>query len=245
MSDLLDAINSRIKSPYFGYAILSFLALNWRGIFLLIVTDGEPSTRLEAFDSETSYWTLVILPLIAGAIVAASTHWLRYLFLLAAEKPLELIENSNLEAEHKKAIRHAELEKYRSDLAATQESELIDRAKRDEKIEEIGDESKKKELVEQIGELRKKRDTVISNAANELIVAAASDKNGNIMKPRSIGSQTIQAGKKAFGGKSKRDYAEYEAALDELLSKGYVKEVGLKGEIFELTHNGWELADAA
>jgi len=223
---------------------LAFLALNWRGIFLLTVSEGDPESRLEAFDSVTSYWSTVVFPLIVGAVVAASSHWLKYLFLLIAEKPLELIENSNLEAEHKKAIRQSELEQVRVALAATRETELIERAKRDESIAQISDESKKKELEEEIGKIRRERDIKISDGAKELLKAAASDKNGTIMKPRTIGEQSIQAGKLSFGRESKRDYAAYDSALSELIANGYVKSVGNKGEIFELTHEGWKLADA-
>ena len=34
MNDIFDAISARIKAPYFGYALLAFIGLNWRGIFL-------------------------------------------------------------------------------------------------------------------------------------------------------------------------------------------------------------------
>lgn len=244
MKDVVDAINSRIKSPYFGYAVLAFFALNWRGIFLLVVTKEAPAERLQLFDAETSFWSLVVLPLIVGALVAASTHWLRYLFLLVARKPLELIENSNLEAEHRKFIRQAELEQVRADLAAKRESELIDRAKRDESIAEISDESKKKELEEEIKKIRSERDIKLSDMARELLLAAASEDNGTIMAPKTLGEQSIQAGKKSFGKISKRDYTAYESALDELVASGYVQPVGHKGEIYELTHKGWQLADA-
>ncbi|OPX54398.1 hypothetical protein SAMN02745127_02821 [Oceanospirillum multiglobuliferum] len=244
MKDVVDAINSRIKSPYFGYAVLAFFALNWRGIFLLAVSTGSPAERLQLFDTETSFWSLAILPLIIGALVAASTHWLRYLFLLVAKKPLGLIENSNLEAEHRKFIRQAELEQVRADLAAQRESELIDRAKRDESIAEISDESKKKELEEEIKKIRNERDVKLSEKARELLLSAASEDKGVIMTPKTLGEQSIQAGKKSFGKNSKRDYAEYQSALNELVTSRYVQPVGHKGEIYELTHEGWQLADA-
>ena len=196
MKDVLDAIPDRIKSPYFGYAILAFLVLNWLGIFLLIVTEADPVKRLGAFDSETSYWSLFIFPLIAGAVVAASTHWLRYFFLLVAEKPLKLIENSNMEAQHNKAIRQAELEQKRTELTANRERELIERAKRDDSISEISDESVKKGLKEEIEKIRNERDVSLSDTAKELL-AAASSGNGTIMKPRTLGKQSIQAGKQS------------------------------------------------
>ncbi len=244
MKDVVDAVNSRIRSPYFGYAILAFFAFNWRGIFLLVVTKASPAERLELFDTETSIWSLVVLPLIVGALVAASTHWLKYLFFLVARTPLERIENINLEAEHKKTIRQAELEQVRVDLAAKRESELIDRAKRDESIAEILDESKKSELEKKIKKIRSERDIKLSDVARELLLAAAEEDHGIIMVPKTIGEQSIQAGKKSFGKKSKRDYAAYESALNELVASGYVQPVGHKGEIYELTHEGWQLADA-
>jgi hypothetical protein len=244
MKDVVDAINSRIRSPYFGYAVLAFFALNWRGIFLLIVSTDSPTERLQLFDTVTNVWSLVVLPIIAGALVAASTHWLRYLFLLVSKKPLELIENSNLEAEHRKFIRQAELEQLRTDLAAKRESELIERAKRDESIAEISDESKKKELEEEIKKIRSERDIALSDNARELLLAAASEDNGRIMTPKTLGEQSIQAGKKTFGKNSKRSYAAYESALNELVASGHVQPVGYKGEIYELTHEGWQLADA-
>ncbi|MFT7880687.1 MAG: hypothetical protein ABXS91_09875, partial [Sulfurimonas sp.] len=72
MDEIVDAITSRFKSPYFGYALLAFFALNWRGIFLLAVTDGSPQDRLAAFDSVTDTYTLILFPLLTGALVAAT-----------------------------------------------------------------------------------------------------------------------------------------------------------------------------
>jgi hypothetical protein len=244
MKDVIDAINSRLRSPYFGYAVLAFLAFNWRGIFLLLTSNATPIDRLALFDSETNYWTLAVLPLIVGALVAASNHWLKYLFLLIARKPLELIDNSNLVSEHKKIIQQAELEMVRSDLAAKRESELIERAKRDESLAELFDESKKKELEEKIYKIREARDIKLSNEARELLTAAASEEKGTILVLKTLGGGSMQAGKKAFGSQSKKDYAAYEAALRELVAAGYVKPAGHKGQIFELTHEGWQLVDA-
>lgn len=86
-------------------------------------------------------------------------------------------------------------------------------------------------------------DAGISKNAYELIKAAASDENGTIMKPKAMGLNSIQAGSQQFGGSGKREYAMYEEALNELLDKNYVKGLGIKDEVFELTHAGWELAD--
>ncbi|MHB0805389.1 hypothetical protein [Stutzerimonas nitrititolerans] len=261
MKDVIDAVSSRIKTPYFGYAVLAFLALNWRGLFLLITTTGSPQERLAAFDTVTNNYTLLVLPLLAGAVVAASTSWIQYIFGIISRKPSGLIDNLYLEAEHKRTIRQAELEQSRSDLFAVKEKELIDRAKRDEEVASIEDDDAKVKLAAQIETLRQERDQLsaqlknqsnvgrpstytLSKEAIDIIKAASQSKSGTIIRPRSIGDRTVQAGEKTFGSENSRDFAKYDAALDELIKRGLVKALGGKGEVFELTSNGWQVADA-
>lgn len=261
MKDLLDAVSARIKTPYFGYAILAFFALNWRGIFLLAATEGTPQERLAAFDCVTNHYTLIIWPLVVGTLVAASTHWIQLVFVIISRKPAGLIDNLRLEAEHRKTIRQTELEQSRSDLFAVKEQELIERAKRDEEVAGIEDEEAKEKLATQLEILRRERDQLsaqlknqtsaekptaynLSPEAVEILKAASEDKNGRILKPRSIGNRSIQAGKKSFGSEGSREFAQYDGALDELVMHGLIKNLGGKGEVFELTGKGWQVADA-
>jgi hypothetical protein len=261
MKDVWDAVSTRIKTPYFGYAVLAFIALNWRGLFLLAVTTGTPQDRLSAFDSVTSYHTLFAFPLIIGAAVALITPWLQLLFRFLSSKPLEMIDNINLEAEHKKTIKQTQLEQVRTDFFAYKEKELIDRAKRDEEVASIEDSDTKEKLIAQLQEIRNERDKLseeletqsnfgtptfytITSEGKELIIAASKDKNGTIIRDRSIGSKEIQAGRKSFGAEDSREYAKYDSALDMLHNHGLVKPVGNRGEIFELTNSGWELAES-
>tara|TARA_R110002110_G_scaffold14698_1_gene67577 strand:- start:120 stop:908 length:789 start_codon:yes stop_codon:yes gene_type:complete len=261
MKDVVDAVSSRIKTPYFGYAIIAFFALNWRGIFLLVVAEGTARERLAAFDSTNSPLTLLVYPLIVGAIVAASAHWIQFIFGLISRKPSGLIDNLYLEAEHKKTIRQTELEQSRSDLFAVKEKELIDRAKRDEEVAGIENDEAKEKLAAQLESLRHERDQLskqlkdqntagkpiaysLSKEAKEILKAASENSNGTIIKPQSIGSRSIQAGSKSLGSDSSRDFSKYDAALEELVAAGLVKPQGVKGEMFALTHEGWQVADA-
>lgn len=79
--------------------------------------------------------------------------------------------------------------------------------------------------------------------ARVLLKTASRDKNGTILKLAMIGGRFIQAGGKSFGGGGGRESARWEHALNELLGEGLVVERGHKGEYFELTHEGWALAD--
>lgn len=260
MKDIWDAVTARVKTPYFGYAVLAFIALNWRGFFLLAVTSGTPQDRLSAFDSATSHYTLFALPLLIGTFVAFVTPWLQYFFSFISSKPLGMIDYLNLQAEHKKTIKQTELEQVRASFFADRERELIARAKRDEEVANIEDNDTKERLIVQLQELRRERDNLskqlkdqsnlgtpsfiaLPKEGKELLVAAAQDKNGTIIRIRAIGSKEIQAGGRLFGGENSRDYAKYDSALDRLMSNGLVKSVGNKGELFELTHLGWEYAE--
>ena len=83
----------------------------------------------------------------------------------------------------------------------------------------------------------------ISEEAKNLIKAAAQRDDGTILKIATLGGRTIQAGGKAFGGKRGKEAAKWENALNELVQSGLVVARGYKGEVFELTYQGWELAE--
>ena len=257
MKEVVDAVNNRIKTPYFGYAILAFIALNWRGFFLLVLSKGKPEEKLALFDAQTDVYTLLIYPLVIGAVVATTAHWLKFLFGVIERKPKELVENLHLEAEHKKTIKQSQLEQSRSDLFAVKENELINRAKRDEAVADIEDSETKEKLIKQLDSIRAERDMLsselqskqqpennLSKEAKEILVAASADDNGSIMKISTMSDRTIQAGKNSFGTKDQKSFVKYEAALDQLVTYEFVKELGHKGEVFEITHKGWELVEA-
>jgi hypothetical protein len=84
----------------------------------------------------------------------------------------------------------------------------------------------------------------LSQEAKTLLKSASSRNDGTILKMAFIGGRLIKAGSESFGGERGREAAKWEAALEELLSFGLVTARGNKGEVFELTNKGWEVADA-
>lgn len=83
----------------------------------------------------------------------------------------------------------------------------------------------------------------ISEDAKALLKAAAKDGNGTILKMSFIGGRMIQAGSESFGGGPGRESAKWEHAIDELINDRLIVGRGYKGEVFELTHEGWAVAD--
>lgn len=77
------------------------------------------------------------------------------------------------------------------------------------------------------------------------LLVYAADGDGQIIKTRTLSSPTqiFTSGKQFMADNSKRESARWEEALDRLLEWGWVKAVGYKGEIFELTGTGYSKAD--
>ncbi len=86
--------------------------------------------------------------------------------------------------------------------------------------------------------------STLSEQAKEILFEAAADPSGVIMKLAFIGGRFIQTNGKKFGeSKDRRSEARWEHGLEQLISEGLVKERGHKGEIFEVTARGYDLAD--
>lgn len=83
----------------------------------------------------------------------------------------------------------------------------------------------------------------LSEEAKTLLLAAAQKDDGTIIKMAYIGGRSIQAGGQSFGGEDRRESARWENALNELVANELVVARGYKDQVFELTHEGWRVAD--
>ena len=84
----------------------------------------------------------------------------------------------------------------------------------------------------------------LSDEAKELLMEASSSKTGQVLKMRHMGGLVIQTNHKAFGGGGDpRAEARWEFALDQLVNEGFLRSEGLKGQMFKVTKEGYELAD--
>lgn len=77
------------------------------------------------------------------------------------------------------------------------------------------------------------------------LLVYAADGDGQIVKTQTLSSpaQIFTSGKRFMADDSKRESARWVEALDRLIKWGWVKAVGYKGEIFELTGTGYSKAD--
>lgn len=84
----------------------------------------------------------------------------------------------------------------------------------------------------------------LSDESQILLKETSQDRNGTVMHLRHLGGTNVQTNSKNFiESNERREVARWEAAIDELVSKGLLVERGYKGEIFEITNLGYQVAD--
>lgn len=84
----------------------------------------------------------------------------------------------------------------------------------------------------------------ISTEGRSLLKEASLDNHGSILYLRHIGGTDIQTnGKNVISSGKRREVAKWEQALDELVALDLVVERGQKGEFFELTNLGYQIAE--
>gem|GEM_PF-3408415 len=83
----------------------------------------------------------------------------------------------------------------------------------------------------------------LSPEAKEILLAAA-DNEGRITHFKYSGGETIQVGKKPLIPNSEaRTIARWIGGLEDIRRRRYVTDVGHKGEVFQMTREGFEAAD--
>lgn len=83
----------------------------------------------------------------------------------------------------------------------------------------------------------------LSEEAKRLLVAAA-DGHGDVMCLGTLSGTIIQAGGHSMAKQGdRRDEARWKAAITELVNEGLLEPRGYKGEVFAVTHAGYQLAE--
>jgi len=84
----------------------------------------------------------------------------------------------------------------------------------------------------------------LSTEARELLLEAALDKNGIVMRLLTMEGLSIQTNERRLSERGEpRSEARWDAALRQLCEMDLLQDVGHKGELFRLTDRGYDLAD--
>jgi hypothetical protein len=84
----------------------------------------------------------------------------------------------------------------------------------------------------------------LSTQARVLLKEASLDPNGTIFQVKHLGGTAIQTnGKNLIPSNNRREIAKWEEAMSELVGLGLIVARGYKGEMFEVTNLGFQIAD--
>jgi hypothetical protein len=158
VKELLQALESRIRSPFMGYFTLAFFVINWKEVFFLLADKGGAAARITYFQSNTDMVSILLYPILVGVVFALAYPWINFFFLYLCQTPTDLRNGLQANSEHKLLLKKQELEEVRSAILSNAERELIDRAKRDEELNKIEDEDTKNKLKSEIDALRKEKE---------------------------------------------------------------------------------------
>ena len=85
---------------------------------------------------------------------------------------------------------------------------------------------------------------VLSDVAKKLLVNASQDKNGTLLRIRTLQGLIIQTNSKSFTDSGDpRSEATWDAAINELKDLDLLQDRGGKGEVFSLTNEGYRVVD--
>lgn len=84
----------------------------------------------------------------------------------------------------------------------------------------------------------------LSSEARILLKEASQDSGGTVLRVRTLDGTSIETNSKNFTqGAEQREVAKWEYALRQLISEKLVIDAGRKGEVFEITNLGYQVAD--
>ena len=155
VKEVIEATNSKIKSPILGSVIFSFCVVNWKVLFYLFFAKATVIEKFGHFDSNTSLLSLFIIPIFIGLLLSLINPWLKLYFLRILKKPIQDEKVLQISLAHDRLMKKQEFEKLRRELNAEVESDLIAKAKRDQEVLSIENAELREKLQNSISNIRK------------------------------------------------------------------------------------------
>jgi hypothetical protein len=256
---LFDAASERIRSPFFGSILISFIGFNWRELFYLLFADKPVRARILYFDANTDVWSLFVYPVALGILLALLMPWVSYLGAIVARLPHANLHSVQHGEVSRKRIHEfeqkAKEEEVISRLEAATEQRRIDAAKRLEEAEEVS-----VELGEELSEERSSQQPDGNNSkfgllykkmpkeARRVLDSSARSKTGRLrVTEKSIYFEQLSEDRIEFP-EHRRDRIKFSKALEWLEKYNLIIEVKDSLEVysnadsneFEITEIGYQ-----
>lgn len=208
-SSLADHVSERLRSPFTGAFLISWIAINWKSLLILFFSAKDIERRIKSVALDFDRWSLLVWPLLLSIAVIAVFYigsmlfaWLNQWYELTTQRivkrfhPYNWMRKSESLAEKEKLlarIRRAE------DLAVDNRKEIADatelvnsaNAERAEAIAELGRAKESIHRLEaQIAGLSESRDSAMSSLSLLKGSVEALTKRNNVLDAAIQSSQT-------------------------------------------------------
>lgn len=78
--DMIDSSRERIRNPFTGAFIISFVIYNWRPIFLLMFSDEMIENKIAVINSDYCTWDSIVVPIFIAAFYVVMIPYIMWFF---------------------------------------------------------------------------------------------------------------------------------------------------------------------
>jgi|GEM_PF-5075331 len=154
IQELIETTGSKIRSPVLGSVLFSFVVANWKVLFFLSFADKSVIDKFIYFDQNSSFWSLFLIPVVAGLVLSFINPWVKLVALKFTKKPIQNARIEQMKLSHERLMKKQELEEARRSIVASVEEDLIAAAKRDQEILAIENEELREKLQDAVNNAR-------------------------------------------------------------------------------------------
>ncbi len=151
--DIYDSISQRLRSPFWGYILVSFIFLNWKPLYFLFFADVSVLEKFSYFDETASYASLFALPVLLGVAVALLAPYVSNFGSWWAQEPTAKRRLREIDLAHQLASKKGELLAERDKQRHIVERALLEGAQLDQEAKSLDDDVRE-ELQSKIGQVR-------------------------------------------------------------------------------------------
>jgi hypothetical protein len=241
---IVDAWGDRLRSPVLGSILIFFVATNWQSLFYLFFADKPVRARLLYFDANTDGWSLYVIPVIGGVILAIAVPWISLVGAFLAKFPRAILhEVQSSEALNRRIVEHglkADEEEAKASLEEVRERRKIDAAKRLNEAESVS------ELLKSEIETERKEDLgppELSNTELKVLKFAANledgrfkEEKGQLLNPSDISDLGPMT-----SVESHKERRLIQNAIIKLNKGGFIEDASGygTGQLYEITLRGY------
>ncbi len=159
LKEAYDAYSERIRSPFVGSILFSFVAFNWKPLWFLVFEEASARRKFEFFEGATSVCSLYVWPIVIGIAVALALPWIKFAGAWLASMPTRKLKSHQAEEASRLRIESFKRKTAEEEALRNHEEAVADRtigaAAKLQEAKDVGGEA----LVEEVSEAVKASST--------------------------------------------------------------------------------------